>query len=372
LECYRPVARRRGVALPEGTAKISYTSGTTGNPKGVCLPQSGMDRVAASLLETTADLGLSRHLCLLPLALLLENVAGVYAPLRNGGEICVPGLASIGWTGAARLDASRVLECIRRHQPDSVILVPQMLTSVVEAIERGAPAPASLIFVAVGGAHVAPALLDRAERAGLPVYEGYGLTETASVVALSSPKQRRAGSVGRPLAHSNVRIDAAGEIIVSGATYAGYVGGPSAAGEVATGDLGRIDEDGYLYVLGRRRNVFITSFGRNVSPDWVEAEFTRMPSIAQIAIFGEARPWNTAIVVQAANARPAELDADITAVNAALPDYARVGARIVAADPFTPANGLLTANGRNRREAIWRAYESRINACYDDCLSQRA
>jgi long-subunit acyl-CoA synthetase (AMP-forming) len=372
LVCYRRASARRSAVLPWDTAKISYTSGTTGEPKGVCLSQEAMDRVADSLVEATADLGLCRHLCLLPLALLLENIAGVYAPLRNGGEICVPGLASIGWSGAAQLDSSRVLDNIRRYQPDSVILVPQMLTGIVEALERGAPAPGSLTFVAVGGAHAAPALLDRAERLGLPVYQGYGLTETASVVALSSPKQRRAGSVGRPLAHCGVRIDAGGEIVVAGATCAGYVGKPSIVGEVATGDLGRIDEDGYLYVLGRRKNVFITSFGRNVSPDWIEAEFSRMPSIAQIAIFGEARPWNTAVVVPAAHAQLAELDSDIATVNATLPDYARVGARIVADGAFTPAEGSLTGNGRNRREAIWQIYEHRINACYDDCVSQCA
>lgn len=373
LVCHRLSARTPASALPRGTAKISYTSGTTGEPKGVCLTQAAMDTVAASLVTATSDLGLRRHLCLLPLATLLENVAGVFAPLRIGSEICTPSLATVGWTGSQSLDASRLLQAIAQCAPDSVILVPQMLHGLLEALEGGAAAPASLTFVAVGGAHVAPALLDRAERLGLPVFEGYGLTETASVVAISSPKRRRRGSVGRPLAHSDVRIDASGEIIVRGATYAGYVGETEmTATEVATGDLGRIDEDGYLYVLGRRKNVFITSFGRNVSPDWVEAEFAKMPSVSQLALFGEGRPWNTAVIVPSAAASRAALEVDIALVNATLPDYARIGDWILADRPFSASNGLATSNGRNRREAIWRVYGQRICARYDLCVSRRA
>ena len=240
-------------------------------------------------------------------------------------------------------------------------------------LERGLLAPESLKFIAVGGGHVAPALLQRAESLGLPVYEGYGLTETASVVAMSSPKQRRHGSVGRPLAHSRVRIGANGEVLVSGAGFSGYVGQQRASStEVATGDLGRLDEDGFLFIHGRLKNVYITSFGRNVSPEWIEAEVVEQPSIAQVAVFGEARPWSVAVVVSAPGATFRDVDADIAKVNATLPDYARVGEWIAAAAPFTPSNGLLTANGRNRRDAIWDRYSGQVNARYDNYVSLRA
>lgn len=373
LDWFRPDIEPRPARLAPGTAKVSYTSGTTAEPKGACLPQSEMDRVADSLVQATREIRLRRHLCVLPLALLLENVAGVYAPLRNGAEICIPSLAAIGWIGAARLDAVRLLECIGRFRPDSVILVPQVLQSLIELLERGEPAPASLRFVAVGGGHVAPALLERAETLGLPVYQGYGLTEAGSVVALSSPKQRRTGSVGRPLAHSRVRIGASGEVLVSGASYAGYVGEQRAPSEeIATGDIGRLDDDGYLYIDGRRKNVFISSFGRNVSPEWIEAEIVKQRSIAQVAVFGEARPWSVAVVAVAPGATPGDVDADIGAVNATLPDYARIGGWLPASEAFSPSNGLLTSNGRNRRDAIWQAYRAQINACYDDYLALRA
>lgn len=357
--------------LPAGTAKISYTSGTTGSPKGVCLSQTALDSVAQSLWSATADLGLDKHLCLLPLATLLENVAGVYAPLRNGAQIACPPLHEIGWTGSVGLDVQRLVACVAHHRPHSLILLPQILAALVAAIEAGAPRLETLRFAAVGGARVPRALLDRASELGLPVYEGYGLTECASVVALNTPTAHRAGSVGRVLAHAAVRIDEHSEIHVSGAATSCYVGSQYGLPEaVPTGDLGHIDADGYLHVTGRRKNVFITSFGRNVSPDWVEAELTRAAPIVQAAVFGESRPWNVAVVVPSRmDAGPRDIQRAVDAVNAELPDYARVHEWIRADEPFTTMNGLATSNGRNRRAAIWNRYGARIDACYCDTLA---
>ena len=124
--------------------------------------------------------------------------------------------------------------------------------------------------------------------AGLPAYEGYGLSECASVVALNAPGAVREGSVGRVLPHATLRIDEAGEIHVRGATMLGYLGEEGASPEeVATGDLGFINDDGYLYVQGRRKNLLITSLGRNVSPEWVERELLAHTSIGQAVVFGD-------------------------------------------------------------------------------------
>ncbi len=371
LRLYRCTHGARDVDLPSGTAKISYTSGTTGTPKGACLPQSAMDSVAESLCSVTAELSLTRHLCALPLALLLENIAGIYGPLRAGMQIAVPSLAELGWAGSTGFDARVLLCAIDRYRPDSLILVPQMLSDIVHALADGAELPRGLKFVAVGGGHVAPSLLEKAIGYGLPVYEGYGLTESASVVALTSPNQRRRGSVGRPLAHTRVRISTSNEIMVSGASFLGYVGQPSAAAaEIATGDLGRLDEDGYLYVSGRKKSVYITSFGRNVSPEWVEAELVGEPSIAQAAVFGDARPWSIAVVVIAPGASRADVDAGIARVNARLPDYGRIGNWRAATEPFLPTNGQATSNGRNRRREIWNRYAGDINAQYDVLIAE--
>lgn len=353
-------------AMDASAAKISYTSGTTGEPKGVRLPVAALDGVAMSLRDATQALEIGRHLCLLPLPTLLENVAGVYAPFLAGAEVIVPDPAESGLIGAAGLDVDRLVRCMRRHEPNSVILVPQMLAALVEAFEAGTPVPGSLRFVAVGGGHVPVALLERAERCGLPVYEGYGLTECASVVALNVPGARRTGSVGRALPHARVRVDETGEIIVAGASMLGYVGEPAPAPtEIRTGDVGRIDRDGFIYVQGRRKNVFITSFGRNVSPEWVEAELARSKWIRQAAVFGEGRPWNVAVLVVAPGRR-GDVARHIERVNADLPDYARVRRWILADEPFSTANGLATMNGRLRRDAILQAYRQRINLCYED------
>jgi len=112
-------------------------------------------------------------------------------------------------------------------------------------------------------------------------------------------------------------------------------------------------------------NVFITSFGRTVSPDEVEAELTDGRAIARAAVFGEARPFNVAVLVPAsADVRREDLERDVAAANRRLPGYAQVCRWFVAATPFTVANGLLTADGRNRRAAIWNAYRWQIDACY--------
>ena len=358
--------------MPGGTAKISYTSGTTGNPKGVCLSQASMDAVADSLRRAVAELKITRHLCVLPLATLLENIAGVYAPLMNGAEIALPGARETGLGGASRFDPTSLLRCVETYRAGSMILVPQLLTTLVDVLEHGAPRPASLDLVAVGGGRVSPALLERADRLGLPVYEGYGLTECASVATLNTPAARRIGSVGRPLPHTEVTIAADGEILIAGAAVSGYVGSRHVPRRLATGDLGHLDADGFLHVSGRRKNMFITSFGRNVSPEWVESELCEEPAIAQAAVFGDARPWNVAVIVPAPKTQSEQLQSAIDAANRRLPDYARVGDWLVATRPFSPGNGELTTNGRNRRAAIWARYRVELDALYDQNLDLTA
>jgi long-subunit acyl-CoA synthetase (AMP-forming) len=373
LALLRLEAQVDAAALPPGTAKISYTSGTSGTPKGVCLSQAAMDRVARSIADASAGLGIRRHLCLLPLATLLENIAGLHAPLLSGVEIALPGQDEVGLRGAAGMDVKQTIRCLHRYEPESVILLPQMLAGLVGAAEQGARMPPSLKFAAVGGGVVGLPLLERAERADIPVYEGYGLTECSSVVALNTPAARRPGSVGRPLPHCRVRIGDDGEVFVSGATMASYLGdGHEPAAEIATGDIGHLDEDGYLYVDGRKKNVLITSYGRNVSPEWVEASLTATPSIAQAALFGDARPFNVAVVVPRVGAAAAAIEQDIERANRSLPDYARVHRFILAAAPFSPRDGTLTRNGRIRREAIQALYAAAIDACYRDTLRSTA
>ena len=353
----RPVA-------PAGTRKITYTSGSTSNPKGVCLAGPALEAIAGSVAGATRELSIERHLCILPLATLLENVAGLYAPLLRGATCVVPSSAVTGMSYGG-LDAARLLGTLSREQPSSLILVPELLQALVLAAERGWQPPASLQFVAVGGAKVSRELLARADAVGIPAYEGYGLSECASVVCLNTPAARRAGTVGRPLPHVRVRVDAAGQVHVAGNAMLGYLGDAPRASldEIATGDLGVFDADGYLQLHGRIGNRFITSFGRNVSPEWVECEISQRLAGRPVLVHGESRPYAVALVgASAIEAADAAVEAAIAAANAALPNYAQVRRWARAPGPFTLADGTLTANGRLRRQEI----HSRLSALLDD------
>jgi len=366
LALWRRAAPADRRPLPGGTVKITYTSGSTAEPRGVCLSATHLESVARALADATADLNLRRHLCLLPLATLLENVGGIYAPLLSGVTCNLPSLAETGISYGA-LQPGRLTSAIAAHEPDSLILVPELLRALVRATVLGWQPPATLRFIAVGGAHVSPELLAQAERAGLPVYEGYGLSECASVVALNTSAHKRQGSVGRPLPHVSVRLDDRRQIIVRNSAMLGYLGDMPGAGggEIATGDLGSFDADGFLYVHGRLKNQLITSLGRNIAPEWVESELQQEPEIASAIVAGEARPFLTALISPAASGFSSlRLDAAVARANRRLPDYARVRRWALADEPFTFANGLLTANGRLRRSRILRDYGQTFDGLY--------
>jgi long-chain acyl-CoA synthetase len=353
--------------LPPGTQKITFTSGSTGTPRGVCLGVEQQLRVADAL-DQALRLQKPRHLCLLPLSTLLENVGGNYYPLLAGGTLIVPPEADTGFSGTTGLNILCLLRAIDRHRPTSIILLPQMLVGLVAALEEGWRPPVELEFAAVGGAKVAEVLLRRARERGLPAYEGYGLSETASVACLNFPGDERMGSTGRPLSHVEVRIES-GEVMISGNNFSGYVDDPDSWGvqTVATGDLGEQDADGYVFLRGRRSNLMISSFGRNISPEWIESELMCHAGIHQCVVVGDDRPYCTALI---ATADPDTADRTIQtwidAVNAKLPDYARVQRWSRLAGPLEPADGLYTENGRPRRAAIAERFADQINSLYSE------
>uniref|UniRef100_UPI001032C606 AMP-binding protein n=1 Tax=Pseudomonas antarctica TaxID=219572 RepID=UPI001032C606 len=284
-------------SMPSGTAKVTFTSGTTGAPKGVCLSANSVLRVARELHQASHASDPRHHLALLPIAILLENL-GCYAALYAGATLSVPSQRSLGIQGASAVDAGQLLGCLAVRQPHSLILVPQLLLMLVIAAEQKAFSPGGLRFAAVGGARVSKALLQRAQQLGLPVFEGYGLSECASVVCLNRPDAQRPGSVGRPLPHVEIRLAEDDEVLIKGSTLLGYLGHSEQPEQWwPSGDLGTFDEDGFLYLKGRKKHQFVTSYGRNVNPDWVEAELTQSGVIAQAFVYGEALPENHVLIL---------------------------------------------------------------------------
>lgn len=339
--------------MPEGTAKITFTSGSTGTPKGVCLSAEQIAATTQALRERLKGIELRHHLCILPLATLLENIAGVYLPLVMGATVELAPLASLGMTGSSGLDAPRLVAGLNRIRPDSVILVPELASLMVAAAEEGGLEPARFRFLAVGGGKVSPDLLARGREAGLPLYEGYGLSECGSVVALNVPGQDRSGTVGRPLNHVQIELDGDRNIRVRGNTHLGYLGDPTLADDALdTGDLGALGDDGFLRVEGRSKNLLITSFGRNVSPEWLESELVQAMGARQAVVFGDGEPQLRALITITEGQLSGQITEALDKLNARLPDYARLGAVYLRRQLLSQAEGYITANGRPVRDQI--------------------
>jgi O-succinylbenzoic acid--CoA ligase len=240
---------------------VVHTSGTTGSPRPVTLSYGN---VLANALGCFAVLGhdrAERWLCPLP----LSHVGGLMVLLRS----------VIAGTTA-------VLDAASRDDVTIASLVPTQLGRLLEA---GAPAPASLRVVMLGGAPADPTLLTRAKAAGWPVAPSYGLTQTCSAVCIAEPGDTETSGV--PLPGLRVSIAPDGEILAEGPTVAG-------GGVLRTGDLGRLVE-GRLVVVGRKSDT-IVSGGENVAPTEVEAALLAHPAVAEAGVFGRPDPeWGEAV-----------------------------------------------------------------------------
>ncbi len=289
-----------GAFEPSRVHSVIFTSGTSGRPNGVLLTYGNFQ---ASADASAANLGVEpddRWLACMP----LFHVGGLSILLRSA----IYGTAAVVHE---RFEAAAVNRALREDGITLLSVVPTMLERMLEA--DGEPFPPSVRAALVGGAPVARALLETALGRGLPVLQTYGLTEAASQVSTLSAGDalRRLGSAGLPLRDTALRIEAegrpastgeAGEIIVSGpAVSPGYLGDPAATagalrdGWLHTGDLGYVDEDGYLYVTDRRDDLIVTG-GENVSPAEVESALLAHSAVAECAVVGlPDREWGAVV-----------------------------------------------------------------------------
>jgi len=347
------------VQLPQGTDKITFTSGSTGTPKGVCLSNKQQFNVANALLAMT-NLNKPRHLAVLPLSTLLENIAGVYAPLLTGGEVVLMPIAKRGYLAGHQA----FLQSINAIQPNTMILVPELLTLLLNATRQGWQPPSSLTFIAVGGSRVAADLILQARQAGLPVYEGYGLSEAGSVVSLNTPLADQPGTAGMLLPHISMTVEA-GEIVIHGSQFLGYIGDKtSTVDKFYTGDLGALDSAGFLHIKGRKKQLLISSYGRNINPEWIESEILSHPDIQQSVVFGDAQPYCIALIYSPLS--DADLQQHLNMINQQLPDYARIYRWHRLPQPLSNQQGLLTANGRPKRAVIFDHYQHIIHTLYQE------
>jgi long-subunit acyl-CoA synthetase (AMP-forming) len=361
--------RRSGAPLPDvidGFGQIIYTSGSTGQPKGVRHQSGQIAWSAAALAAATAASAADSYLSVLPLPLLLETICSIFIPASLGAYAHFDaGLTEkIG-----RGDATGIAQAFEIHRPTTSVLVPQLLKHwVAELQSAGLTAPSSLRFVAVGGAPVPGQIANTAWSLGIPVHEGYGLSECCSVVAFNRPKERRPGTVGQPLSGLSVSIDG-GEIVVDGPSVMdGYLGQRPANRPWRTGDLGTVDRDGFLTVLGRKDSLLVTSFGRNVNPEWIETMLLADPRIAFCNVSGHGEPHLTALLIPApqgaawfARATRVDILRLLSDRCSDAPDYA-VPRDCVVVTLQEALNHRLLSNGRPVRKAIARFVQDRAAA----------
>jgi long-chain acyl-CoA synthetase len=338
--------------LPKGTEKVTFTSGSTGKPKGVCLSTEHTLQVATSI-ASVLKMKSPRHLCTLPLSTLLENVAGIYQTWMQDGTVILYPLDHLGFDGGRLTSFSAFIASMNQAQPESMITVPALLMAIIKASEAGLAIPTSLQFVAVGGARVAPNLVDRAWANGIPVYEGYGLSECASVVSINSPDNSRAGTSGKVLDHIKLNR-VGGELVAEGTVFLGYADQPDTWGMncFATGDIGEISSDGFVTLSGRKKNIVITSSGRNISPEWLEGELFASGMFEQCVILANDLDHCALLCFAPAQIDSLKLEAAIESVNASLPDYAKIKQWLRLSEPLSVQKAFWTENGRPKREAI--------------------
>ena len=372
----------------QSICKVIHTSGTTSRPKGVRIRHAGLSALMASLQERITPGHYRRYLSLVPLSLLIEQVTAAYMTFLEGGTLVFlpPQQPLLGESGAT---TRALLPCLAQASVTALTLPPVVVEALLaacrahqdESLESrcqrlfGHSEPA---FIACGGAPTAPAVIAELAAYGIPIYEGYGLSENSSVVAWNAPSCFKAGTVGKPLNHVTVKLSADGELLVkSRSLFAGYAGtDPSscevdADGWLHTGDVGAMDDQGFIRVFGRKKNLIITANGRNVSPEWVESRYKSLDCVDQAVVFGDGLACLHGFFVISPDVSIEHATAQIQAFGLGhLSDVERVE-RVVASKASPDLyERYFTVTGRPKREAIWTHITSQTTTGEDaSCLT---
>ncbi len=281
----------------EAPATICYTAGTTGLPKGALLTHGNLIGALAASARAFADALHPIELVLCPISPshVLGRVCGEFAALFLGRTL------ALGRGSDALLDDAAELK------PDAIVAVPRLLDRVRETLGDRPPRErlgGRLSAVFCGGAPLDADLARFYEADDVAVFDGWGMAETAGPVSANRPGVARAGSVGRPLPGIEVRVAGDGELLVHGPNvFSGYFRDPDRSAEAfdengffRTGDVGSIDEDGFIHVTGRKDDLIVSADGRAVAPQKIEQLLHERPFIAHALAYGDRRPFMVAIL----------------------------------------------------------------------------
>ncbi len=371
---------------PDSHATILYTSGTTGEPKGVVLNQRNLVTNALGANELIGQRPSDLRLCFLPLSHIFARTCDLYGWIACGAPL------------ALAESRDTVIPDAQAIHPTVINAVPYFYARLQKAlVEKGFDkAPDALKgllggrvrMCCSGGAPLTTQLYDYFKSQNLPLLQGYGLTESSPVISASTISADRRGAVGQPLRDVEVKISSDGEVLTKGPhVMVGYWQNEAATEEVLkdgwlyTGDLGEIDADGYLYITGRKKELIVTATGKNVAPAYLEALLVEDPLIAQALVIGDNRKFLTALIVPDPDGVRKALSVEelpelngesmqtlfAEHISGRLSDVAKneqIGKFTILARPFSTEQGELTAKLSLRRKTIEENFASEIEAMY--------
>ncbi|HWB13309.1 MAG TPA: AMP-dependent synthetase/ligase [Pirellulales bacterium] len=381
----------RSHLAPDDLATILYTSGTTGEPKGVMLNQRNLATNALGTLAAFGSQPDDLRLAWLPMSHIFARTCDVYTWVAGGGRL------------ALAEGPDSVSPLCREVQPTLINGVPYFFEKVQRyLVDKGMADIPGVLGAAFGGRlraacsggaplpdHVAQFYNDR----GVFLGQGYGLTESSPVISASTPGVMKIGTAGRPIPGVEVKIAPDGEILTRGPhVMLGYWNKPAATAEslrdgwLHTGDLGSLDEEGFLRITGRKKELIVTAAGKKAVPSHLESLLKADPLVEQAVVLGDGRSYLSALIVPNREALAAELrrlgkqvelaeavrDRDVIALYeqrikerlACVSYYEQVVKFAILDRPLSVERGELTLTLKLRRDAIYHNFAETIEAMY--------
>ena len=356
----------------EDVAVLMYTSGTTGDPKGVILSHGNIASNLQAVPEVLAIEPYMRFLSLLPLSHVYEQVMGFLIAFTGGASV----------TYIDTLKPQVIFEAMAAEGITAMACVPQLLQLFMNGIERevrrqgkeriwkilhavAGRLPFGLRrrlfptvhrrlggkfeFFAAGGAYLPPALAQKWEHMGVEVVQGYGLTEASPLVSANPRRARKPDSIGKVVSSVRVRLSEDGEILIQGpSVFRGYWQAPEATagafeeGWYHTGDMGRFDDEGYLYFTGRQKNLIVLANGMNVHGEDVEQALRATGLVTDAAVFGLSESGGDQLVhAVLALEDPGKAEEAVRLANRNLAPHQRIAGHSIWPDPDFPRTHTL-------------------------------